>query len=86
MTEFPLPFSYVIWLGDLNFRLENAESLTAEDIQSLVNSGQLSALLDKDQLCQAMTLGTAFGEMTEQRPDFPPTYKFHLDVQEYDLK
>ncbi|KAJ1531740.1 hypothetical protein ONE63_000403 [Megalurothrips usitatus] len=77
---------YVFWIGDLNFRLADPNVLTGVEIKRLVACGELKSLLDKDQLRQAMALGSAFSEMTEQLPTFPPTYKFSLRNSTYDLK
>ena len=78
--------SYVFWIGDLNFRLTDPSALSGSEIQRLVECGELKSLLDKDQLRQVMALGSAFSEMTEQLPSFPPTYKFHFHSSTYDLK
>lgn len=78
--------SYVFWIGDLNFRLAEPQALSGTEIKRLVDCGELKSLLDKDQLRQVMSLGTAFSEMTEQLPTFPPTYKYHIQNSTYDLK
>lgn len=82
----PRASSYVFWIGDLNFRLADPTVLTGAEIKRLVACGELKSLLDKDQLRQAMALGSAFSEMTEQLPNFPPTYKFNFHNSTYDLK
>ena len=40
---------YIIWLGDLNFRLEE-NSFTFQEIVQRVREGSLEDLLEKDQL------------------------------------
>lgn len=77
---------YVFWIGDLNFRLADPNVLTGPEIKRLVDCGELKSLLDRDQLRQAMALGSAFSEMTEQLPSFPPTYKYHVHNSTYDMK
>lgn len=70
----------------MNFRLADPNVLTGPEIKRLVECGELKSLLDRDQLRQAMALGSAFSEMTEQLPSFPPTYKYHLHNSTYDMK
>lgn len=77
---------YVFWIGDLNFRLSDPNDLTGNDIKQLVDCGELQPLLERDQLRQCMASGSAFSEMTEHTPKFPPTYKFHFHNSTYDLK
>ncbi|XP_069704988.1 inositol polyphosphate 5-phosphatase K-like isoform X2 [Periplaneta americana] len=75
---------YVFWIGDLNFRL--ADGINAEEIDRLIKKGELTRLLEKDQLRQAMSSGEAFSELTEQLPTFAPSYKFEFHSSQYDLK
>lgn len=81
-----LLFSYVFWLGDLNFRLLELSDLTAEVIDKKIKKSQYTSLLEKDQLKVVMNTGVAFSEFEEQTPTFPPTYKFHINSSNYDLK
>ncbi|KAK7863761.1 hypothetical protein R5R35_011162 [Gryllus longicercus] len=75
---------YVFWIGDLNFRL--MDSYSAEEINNLIKKGELTRLLEKDQLRYAMDRGEAFSELSEETPNFPPTYKFQFNSSLYDLK
>lgn len=80
-----LRFSYVFWIGDLNFRL-NGEDLSAEDIDLLVKKNQLELLLDRDQLRTVMHSGEAFSELVENDITFSPTYKYEFASQQFDFK
>ncbi|PSN56506.1 Phosphatidylinositol 4 [Blattella germanica] len=75
---------YVFWIGDLNFRL--MDGLSAEEIDQQVKKGEITRLLDQDQLRKVMASGEAFSELYEQLPTFPPTYKFEFHSSRYDLK
>lgn len=82
---FPISYSYVFWIGDLNFRL-NGEDLSAEDIDLLVKKNQLQLLLERDQLKAVMHSGEAFSELIENEVKFPPTYKYEFASQKFDYK
>nr|CAD7458546.1 unnamed protein product [Timema tahoe] len=75
---------YVFWIGDLNFRL--LSGLSATEIEQLVEKGELTRLLAKDQLRHVIDTGEAFSELVENLPTFPPTYKFEFHTSKYDLK
>lgn len=77
-------FSYVVWIGDLNFRLD--EGLSATDIELLVQKKDLETLLKKDQLSIVRNNHRAFTELVEDKITFPPTYKYEFGTQEFDLK
>lgn len=74
---------YVFWLGDVNFRFEG--HMTIEAIAKHITEGNLSALVEADELRQAQKRGDAFSMFTEGKLTFPPTYKYLEDTQEYDL-
>lgn len=82
-----------LWLGDLNFRLDD---LTGQEIlQKIVTAdltkdsnerkNLLTELLDHDQLSNSMRLGKVFVGYTEDPINFSPTYKFVAWSNEYDL-
>lgn len=79
-------FSYVFWLGDLNFRLTGETTTTPADIRELVVKDKLKELIEKDQLVLVRKQGKAFAELEERLPAFPPTFKFEHGTSEYDLK
>eukprot|EP00879_Flechtneria_rotunda_P018468 GHRR01019372.1.p1 GENE.GHRR01019372.1~~GHRR01019372.1.p1 ORF type:complete len:956 (+),score=336.65 GHRR01019372.1:1037-3904(+) len=80
-------FHHVIWMGDLNYRLNYgeqattyADSPTAEDFQSLCNivhAGKYQQLLALDQLKAEQAAGRVFVEFKEGHFNFAPTFKMH---------
>ncbi|GAB5372890.1 hypothetical protein AAMO2058_001702900 [Amorphochlora amoebiformis] len=72
----------LIWAGDLNYRVE----FPIEDSDAMIkviDSGEYTPLLAKDQLIAAMTEGTAFSDMSEAGEiKFPPTFKLVPDRKE----
>ncbi|CAH0585847.1 unnamed protein product [Chrysodeixis includens] len=82
---------YVIWIGDLNFRTDHpaGSSPTPDEIVATlqkIEKDKYATLLKHDQLIAVMDSGEAFSEFTEQDIRFPPTYKFGVGSDEYDLK
>lgn len=78
---------YVFWFGDLNFRLYNpTNNYTPEEIAEMVKRDKLPELMKNDQLSTIMCEGRAFSELVERLPQFPPTFKFVHDSNEYDMK
>lgn len=78
--------SYVLWFGDLNFRLHGEATTSPEDIRQLVKEDRLKELLKKDQLTKVMRDNRAFHELEERLPAFPPTFKFEHGTSDYDMK
>ncbi|KAJ2726908.1 hypothetical protein GGI07_000236 [Coemansia sp. Benny D115] len=72
--------SYVIWLGDLNYRL----ALDTGDVYDVVRRGDYQALLGLDQLKIAMLNKQAFAGFDEADIRFAPTYKYVVGTDEYD--
>lgn len=89
-TENIYDHDYVWWLGDLNFRLFNPynsnENFTPEEIREMIKKDKLPELIKIDQLSLAMCEGRAFSELCERLPQFPPTFKFVVDSNDYDMK
>lgn len=82
---------YVIWLGDLNFRTDHpaGSSPTSEEIVAQlqkIEKDKYAPLLSHDQLIAVMDSGEAFSEFTEHDIRFPPTYKFSIGGDEYDIR
>ncbi|XP_012550986.1 inositol polyphosphate 5-phosphatase K isoform X2 [Bombyx mori] len=82
---------YVFWIGDLNFRTDHptGSSPTSEEIVAKlqkVEKDKYAALLKHDQLLAVMDAGEAFSEFSEADIKFPPTYKFVIGGDDYDLK
>ncbi|KAJ8537087.1 hypothetical protein K7X08_035488 [Anisodus acutangulus] len=70
---------YVIWLGDLNYRIYLPEPTT----RSLVNDRQWSTLLQNDQLKAELRGGCTFEGWNEEEIEFAPTYKYNPDSDDY---
>ena len=79
-----LNFSYVFWIGDLNFGL-NGDLLT-ENIERFLRKNELDELLKYDQLSSVMKYGQAFSEFYEGKITFPPTFKYHIGTQDFNKK
>lgn len=83
--------SYVIWMGDLNFRIDD---LAGEEIKEMATSLYTNPLHRKlaiakmqshDQLMKVQESGRAFSEFEETRPTFMPTYKYFVNSNQYNL-
>ncbi|XKL59403.1 hypothetical protein PGB90_000419 [Kerria lacca] len=77
---------YVYWFGDLNFRLIEDSSLSSSEILKKIEMKQTEFLMKQDQLKQVMRNGEAFSELIEGEVNFPPSYKYFIGSQDYDLK
>lgn len=73
-------------MGDLNFRLLEEYDKSPEEIERSVKKGDLDSLFEKDQLRYVMRSGEAFSELTENKPSFPPTFKYDVGTSDYDHK
>ncbi|KAI7730851.1 hypothetical protein M8C21_002072 [Ambrosia artemisiifolia] len=69
----------IIWLGDLNYRL----NLSYEKACDLISKNDWSTLLECDQLVRELRKGRAFDGWSEGVLDFPPTYKYHKNSEKY---
>ncbi|XP_074333819.1 type IV inositol polyphosphate 5-phosphatase 3 isoform X3 [Apium graveolens] len=69
----------IIWLGDLNYRI----NLPYDETQQLVSRRDWSKLLDYDQLVQEFRKGKAFDGWSEGTLNFAPTYKYELNSEKY---
>ena len=76
---------YIIWIGDLNFRLME-DTFSHEEIVHEVEKGNLMILFDKDQLKQVRNDDQAFHELSEAPVTFSPTFKYVIDSDSYDIK
>ncbi|ESQ28037.1 hypothetical protein EUTSA_v10018239mg [Eutrema salsugineum] len=66
----------IIWLGDLNYRL----NLSYEKTRDLIFKKEWSKLLEHD---QEYKKGRAFDGWSEGTPHFAPTYKYQANSDEY---
>ncbi|PIA47859.1 hypothetical protein AQUCO_01400447v1 [Aquilegia coerulea] len=69
----------IIWLGDLNYRI----NLSYEKTRELISKKEWSKLSEKDQLVRELKKGRAFDGWTEGTLNFPPTYKYENNSQKY---
>ncbi|KAI1287583.1 Inositol polyphosphate 5-phosphatase K [Halotydeus destructor] len=85
-----LSHDYVIWFGDLNFRLDD---ITVDEVIKLSKKhhedtkhreAALAEMFSQDQLSKVRREGLAFSEFEEMRPKFMPSYKFIIGTNDYD--
>ncbi|PWA42100.1 DNAse I-like superfamily protein [Artemisia annua] len=69
----------IIWLGDLNYRL----NLSYEKTRDLISKNDWSRLLEVDQLIRELRKGRAFDGWSEGVLDFAPTYKYEQNSGKY---
>ncbi|KAK8628589.1 hypothetical protein V6N13_009176 [Hibiscus sabdariffa] len=75
----------IIWLGDLNYRI----NLTDDKVRDLISKKEWSKLIERDQLVQELQKGRTFDGWSEGVINFAPTYKYELNSDKYygeDLK
>ena len=79
---YPAPLSHdlLIWLGDLNYRVERPN----DEVRRLIAAGEWSPLLQNDQLKTAQRDGLAFEDFVEAPIKFQPTYKYDAGTSVYD--
>ena len=70
----------VIWMGDLNYRI----NLPEDEAKALIQKGNYKKLLVFDQLNLERKAQRVFSEFDEAQIDFPPTYKFDPGTDIYD--
>ncbi|XP_047342620.1 type I inositol polyphosphate 5-phosphatase 8 [Impatiens glandulifera] len=75
-----LAHDMVIWLGDLNYRLQFGE---CGNTRELVNKNDWQALLKKDQLRLEQRQGGVFDGWKEGTIQFAPTYKYIANSDNY---
>ncbi|KAF8090277.1 hypothetical protein N665_0481s0014 [Sinapis alba] len=69
----------IIWLGDLNYRL----NLSYEKTKDLISKKEWSKLLEYDQLVKEYKKGRAFDGWSEGTLQFAPTYKYQAHSDKY---
>lgn len=69
----------IIWLGDLNYRL----NVPYDKAHELIAKSQWSKLVEKDQLLRELRRGRAFDGWNEGILSFPPTYKYEFNSDKY---
>lgn len=73
-------------MGDLNFRLSENFEVCPEEIDVMIQKGDVGKLFEHDQLRGVMRSGEAFSELQEAEPTFRPTFKFEVGKSYYDHK
>ncbi|XP_027367487.1 type IV inositol polyphosphate 5-phosphatase 3 [Abrus precatorius] len=68
----------IIWLGDLNYRI----NLSYEKTRDFISKKQWSKLIEKDQLVKELKKGV-FDGWSEGTLNFPPTYKYETNSEKY---
>ncbi|BAT94351.1 hypothetical protein VIGAN_08094800 [Vigna angularis var. angularis] len=68
----------IIWLGDLNYRI----NLSYEKTRDYISKKQWSKLIEKDQLTKELEKGVFHG-WSEGALNFPPTYKYEINSEKY---
>ncbi|XP_073107099.1 type I inositol polyphosphate 5-phosphatase 1 isoform X2 [Elaeis guineensis] len=69
----------IIWLGDLNYRI----NLPYERTLELISKKDWAQLAEKDQLKLELKKGRAFDGWSEGTINFPPTYKYEFNSERY---
>ncbi|XP_060962851.1 type IV inositol polyphosphate 5-phosphatase 3 isoform X1 [Cannabis sativa] len=69
----------IIWLGDLNYRI----NLPHEKVRELISKKMWAELIESDQLVRELRKGRAFGGWSEGALRFPPTYKYEINSNKY---
>lgn len=69
----------IVWLGDLNYRI----NATFEKAHHLISRKDWSNLAEMDQLKNELKRGCAFDGWAEGVLNFPPTYKYELNSDDY---
>eukprot|EP01060_Flectonema_neradi_P007757 TRINITY_DN15469_c0_g1_i1.p1 TRINITY_DN15469_c0_g1~~TRINITY_DN15469_c0_g1_i1.p1 ORF type:complete len:829 (+),score=212.87 TRINITY_DN15469_c0_g1_i1:91-2577(+) len=72
---------YIFWYGNLNYRVE----AKSEDVMLAIAQERYDAILERDQLTMSMRGMSAFSGFYEAAINFPPTYKYFRDKDEYDV-
>ncbi|KAE8683403.1 Type I inositol 1,4,5-trisphosphate 5-phosphatase 1 [Hibiscus syriacus] len=69
----------IIWLGDLNYRL----NLSYDKARELIAKREWSELTARDQLVRELRIGHTFDGWSEGALNFAPTYKYELNSEKY---
>uniref|UniRef100_A0A8C7WQ15 Phosphatidylinositol polyphosphate 5-phosphatase type IV n=1 Tax=Oryzias sinensis TaxID=183150 RepID=A0A8C7WQ15_9TELE len=83
LSDVTTRFDQVFWFGDFNFRL-NKDRADVEAIMARTVGGDMSTLLEHDQLSKELKDGSIFKGFKEAPICFFPTYKFDIGCDKYD--
>ncbi len=75
--------SYVLWFGDMNYRIED---MSREVIKFHSSPNKLHKLRENDQLYLSMKMGKCFDGFIEGEITFMPTYKYDFKTNHYDTR
>lgn len=70
---------HVIWMGDLNYRIDKER----DEVLNIIQDGKWAELLEEDQLLKEMKAGRTFQGFQEGKIDFAPTYRFDIGSRKY---
>ncbi|QDZ22083.1 inositol phosphatase [Chloropicon primus] len=73
--------SYLFYLGDLNYRV----NIEYSEAVSLCKESKQGVLVAADELCSERALGRTLSEMNEVQIEFPPTYRYNVPRERYEL-
>ena len=82
LTPHPIVASYLIWLGDFNYRLTLGET----DAKSLIEKKEYAKALQYDQLTAQRLARKAFGGFEEAPINFHPSYKYDPGTDTFDSR
>ena len=71
---------YIFWCGDFNYRID----MDKDELKELIKQGDLTSVLEFDQLRVQQGQGNVFSDFLEGEINFPPTYKYDLFSDDYD--
>jgi hypothetical protein len=80
--DFTHSFDHVFFFGDLNYRID----LPFDRVVTLYKQKQWSGILAHDQLVRETAMRKVFVGFNEARIDFPPTYRWERDTEEFSWK
>lgn len=84
VTYSPDDHDILIWLGDLNYRIREGESL--DDVYNMIYDNATDTLSSMDQLVIEMQAGNAFEGFQEGKLNFSPTYQYIPGSDIYDRR
>lgn len=72
---------YVFWCGDFNYRLDK---ISNDEVRRIAALGDYKMLQEHDQLKLSQAAGQTFKGYIEGDINFPPTYKYDVNSNDYD--
>ncbi|KAM5564791.1 type IV inositol polyphosphate 5-phosphatase 11 [Rosa sericea] len=81
LNPYASPPKIIVWLGDLNYRIQGIET---HSVRKLINKDLHGLLTSNDQLLQEAERGEIFEGYHEGTITFKPTYKYDVGSSNYD--